>query len=183
MNPSKLSVVPVAPFVIQRGYSPADAARVIAEVMEIAAPKIVKRGTWYTASAGEISAKSQREMRAWVLLGDALCVEAVRRLKRANPNVKSLWNSYWNEHYAVIVRENSAMESERLLSQELSSRVPNERSVARLRADADEYRRRASESAASASAARRRFIASVDGDAGLFDLAWAVSLLSAQARL
>lgn len=182
MSQSETSVVPTTPFSIQSGYSPADSVRVLSEIMGLGSPKIVKRGTWHTASAGAFSEKDQREARAWVYLADTLCVEAVRRLKRANQNVKSLWNSYWNMHYTVMLQENSAKESERFLAQELSLRSPSEKAVARYRAESEEYRQRARDYAAEASEARRRFIAGVGGDESLFDLAWAVSALSAQAR-
>lgn len=178
----KDSVVPPAPFSIHSGYSPADSVRVLSEIMALGSPRLVKRGTWYTASAGPFSEKDQREMRAWVSLADELCIEAVRRLKRASPVVKSLWNSYWNMHYTVMLQENSAKESERFLAQELSLLSPNKKAVARHRADSEEYRQRARDYAAEASEARKRFIAGVGGDESLFALAWAVSGLSAQAR-
>lgn len=182
MSQSKTSVVPTTPFSIQSGYSPADSVRVLSEIMGLGSSKIVKRGTWYTASAGAFSEKDQREARAWVYLADTLCVEAVRRLKRANQNVKSLWDSYWSMHYAVVLQENAAQEWERFLARELSVRFPNEKAIDRYRAESEEYRQRAHDYAAKAGDVRRRFIAGVGGDESLFDLAWAVSALSAQAR-
>lgn len=182
MSQSKTSVVPTAPFLIQSGYSPAESVRVLSEFMGLGSPKIVKRGTWHTASAGAFSEKDQREARAWAYLADTLCVEAVRRLKRANKNVKSLWDSYWSMHYKVVLQENAVKESERFLAQELSFRSPSEKAVAKYRAESDEYRQRAREYAAEAREARRRFIEGVGGDESLFDLAWAVIVLSRQAR-